>query len=145
MDDIFQRLIRDYGLTILDDAERCRGVLLDLAAGDFRKEVHVFYHALIHNIPSEIRRCSTSVVAVQLPAIANRFHDVTGFDKDLSLWAVNTIAGLLGVISRPITMKAISSSKAIVPNAKNLRNCPFCAELIQKEAKKCRFCGEFLD
>ncbi len=25
------------------------------------------------------------------------------------------------------------------------KNCPYCSEVIRKEAKKCRFCGEILD
>lgn len=63
--------------------------------------------------------------------------------KGLKEWVpVRKVRGLF--LAEPADAPAADDPLAELSRGTALRECPFCAELIKREARKCRFCGELL-
>jgi hypothetical protein len=64
---------------------------------------------------------------------------VIAYHKGRNIFAWWVYGALLFIVALPHAL-LLSASSASSPASRHLRPCPFCAELIQREARLCRFC-----
>jgi len=62
----------------------------------------------------------------------------------MSAWAWSTLPVIIRLILE-LTMQSIYELETSTDSQADQKKCPFCAELIQYEAIKCRYCNEFLN
>jgi hypothetical protein len=121
-----QELIDKHGPTVIEDRQRCEGLLLDYL-GNFRRESAVIINALKDDIPSDL--VSSKSLNIPFPALREnlirRLQDSHAMEKEAAEWAVDTWKSVLTkkVVVHPFVTNAAHLSFRGLPFVRNaIRN-----------------------
>jgi WD40 repeat protein len=93
------KIITQYGQSVYDNPQRVEGLLRDFC-GQHKKEIAVLVGALKDGVPDQLQASKNSVPHVILLArLSKRLQDNLGLAKETAIWAVESWALALGVIS----------------------------------------------
>ena len=97
-------IIDNYGRSIIDDPRRCRGMLKDLAP-KHQRETNLLMLALDQKLVAELTQKTHTPILMHLDILAQRLHNNVGIQKDFAVWAIESWALALDVISQPSAQK----------------------------------------
>jgi hypothetical protein len=107
-------IIKVYGKNVCSDPKRIRGLLNDFCRGEY-PEINFLLTALEEQIYTELAASSKAVSYEMLSArLIKRLYTNRGMAEEIALWAVDSWALALGVISNetPYTKQQVSSNAA---------------------------------
>ena len=94
-----RRIIEKYGNDLCGDARRCEGLLKDLCGG-YRREINVLTSAIEERIPLDLLAAVKTIPRdVLFIRLAKRLEDNLGLTKEASVWAIESWAFALGIIT----------------------------------------------
>jgi len=112
-----QYIITQYGRAICDDHRRCEALLRDLCPEN-KREVNVLVIALKSKVPEELMKITDAMPKeLMLSRLVKRLEDDYGLAEKISLWAVESWALALGIISA----KTITVPQAIKPKVRKVK------------------------
>lgn len=93
------KIVHKYGVSLCDDPRRCEGLLRDLC-GEHRREIYVLVTALEEGVAADLLGSQDNIPQeVLLARLTKRLIDELALAEDAALWAVESWALALGVIS----------------------------------------------
>src|SRR5215210_3769035 len=94
-----RRILAKYGNDLCGDARRCEALLKDLC-GEYRREINVLTSAIEERIPLDLLAAvKTMPRDVLFTRLAKRLEDNLGLTKEASVWAVESWAFALNIIT----------------------------------------------
>lgn len=92
-------LIEKEGIELCNNQKRCKALLSDLC-GEYRKEISALVGALKERVVDELQKLPQNVpFEVSLGQLAKRMQDNLAIAEEAAIWAVESWALALGVIS----------------------------------------------
>ena len=92
-------LIEKEGIELCNDTQRCKALLSDLC-GEYRKEISALVGALKERVVDEMQKFPHNIpFEVLLGQLAKRMQDNLAIAEEAAIWAVESWALALGVIS----------------------------------------------
>jgi hypothetical protein len=94
-----RQIIAKQGQDVCSDARRCEGLLKDLCGGH-RREINVLVNALEERVPLDLLAAGNSMPReLLLTRLTKRLEDNLGLTPEASLWAVDSWALALGILT----------------------------------------------
>jgi chromosomal replication initiation ATPase DnaA len=117
-------VIQQYGLAIIAEPKRCKGLLCDLAP-QHRLEINLLISALNQNIVQELLQPNALIsINIKIDLLAKRLHDAVGIEEDFAYWAVESWALALSVIQQPIPKQTVQSTPTVQKFYQNQKTPP---------------------
>ena len=109
-------LIEKYGSSLYEEPKRCEGMLRDLC-GQYRREIAVLISAINQNVVAEMLEQNRNNVPPDLflGRLARQMQDNLAIAEDASVWAVESWAIALGIISETSTVEGVTLAPRSAP------------------------------
>ncbi|HNQ71515.1 formylglycine-generating enzyme family protein, partial [Mesotoga prima] len=108
------RIVQEYGVDILKDTGKVKGLLKDFCPEEPRGKIFAITQCLREGIHRELIDSSKrKTIRIELSRLIRKIHDNFGLKEDISRWAVETIALALGIISEKETVITTERSQVI--------------------------------